>query len=337
MSRATPHSATLNRVLLAGMALLSACGGGQDAPPAARGDTASLPAGVPVRVDSLRRATLEVVVTAPGRTEALRQDRVRAPFPGRLVTLQVTDGDRVRAGQPVGMIVSRNSEAALEGAQRMLEAARTARDSADATRAIEVARQGLVRQTLRAPSAGVVLSHAAAEGDYVADGEVLVTIAEANAVFFNAQVPQRDLHRIAPDQAATIDMPAAGDPAVKAVVHGVLPTASGQNLSAPVRLDVLDPRPKLAVGLFGTARIVVERRDGVLAVPATAVLTDDVSGTRRLAVVDAGLNAHWVTVQTGVRDGDLVELLSPDLPPGTLVITDGQVGLPDSATVRITP
>jgi multidrug efflux pump subunit AcrA (membrane-fusion protein) len=171
----------------------------------------------------------------------------------------------------------------------------------------------------------------------VAESEVLLTIAEADAVFFNAQVPQRDLARIAPGQTATIDMPAAGGREVRAVVHSALPSASSRNLSAPVRLDVLDPRPALALGLFGTAHIVVERRDGALVVPAAAVLTDDVSGTRRMAVVDSTSAAHWVRVETGVRDGGLVELLSPSLPPGTLVITDGQVGLPDSAKVVITP
>lgn len=325
----------LRCALGASLAVMAACGG--DAAPATTSETSATPTGVPVHVDTLRRAVLDVIVTAPGRTEALREDRVRAPFPARLVALRVTDGDRVRAGEAVAEVVSRNSEAALRGAERMVASARTTIDSADAARAIQVARQGLVRQTLHATAAGLVLSHAAAEGDYVAESEVLLTIAEADAVFFNAQVPQRDLGRIAPGQTATIDMPAAGDQAVRAVVHGVLPSASSRNLSAPVRLDVLAPRPELAVGLFGTASIVVERRDGALAVPAAAVLTDDVSGTRRVAVVDSTDTAHWVRVDTGVRDGDLVELRSPALPPGTLVITDGQVGLPDSATVRIRP
>jgi multidrug efflux pump subunit AcrA (membrane-fusion protein) len=61
--------------------------------------------------------TLSEVVTGPGHTAALSQQKVRAPFAGTLVELRVTDGDTVRRGQVLGTIVSRESEAALAGAR----------------------------------------------------------------------------------------------------------------------------------------------------------------------------------------------------------------------------
>ncbi|MEJ2679751.1 MAG: efflux RND transporter periplasmic adaptor subunit [Gemmatimonadota bacterium] len=292
------------------------------------------PTAVPVRVDTVAMENLDVVVTAPGRTEALRQDRVRAPFPARLVSLRVTDGDRVKAGEVVAEVESKNSEAALRGARQMLASARTAQDSADAHRAVELAQRGLVRQALRAPTAGVVLSHAAETGDYVDEGEVLVTIAEAGAVYFDAQVSQSDVARIRPGQHATIDMPAAGGP-VTAVVHGVLPSASSENLSAPVRLDFQPAHPGLSVGLFGTAHIVVAQRKDAIVVPAASVLRDDVTGVSRIAEIRPDGTAHWVVVQTGVQQGTRVEILSPRLAPGTRVVTDGQVGLPEGAKVQV--
>jgi RND family efflux transporter MFP subunit len=292
------------------------------------------PTAVPVHVDTVALENLDVVVTAPGRTEALRQDRVRAPFPARLVSLRVTDGDRVTEGEVVAEVESKNSEAALRGARQMLASARSAQDSADAQRAVELARRGLVRQALHAPAAGVVLSHAAETGDYVDEGEVLVTIAEAGAVFFDAQVSQSDVARVRPGQHATIDMPAAGG-AVSAVVHGVLPSAPSENLSAPVRLDFRPPHPGLSVGLFGTAHIVVAQRTDAAVVPVSSVLRDDVTGVSRIAEVRPDGKAHWVVVQTGVQRGGRVEILSPPLAPGTRVVTDGQVGLPEGATVQV--
>jgi len=318
---------------------LGACSGG-DRSAAADGAGAAdraaappVPAATPVREDSVRRETLRITVTAPGRTEALHQDRVRAPFESRLMSLPVTDGDRVTKGQLLAVVVSKNSEAALAGAEQMLAAAQTAADSADAERAVAIAQRNLVRQPLHAPAAGVVMSHAAEEGDYVSDGEVLVTIAESGAVFFDAQVTQTDLAQVRPGQRAAIAMPAAGAVPVGAVVHGILPTASSQNLSAQVRLDFSPARPDVPVGLFGTARIVVGVRPSATVVPAASVLRDDVSGVSRVALDSAG-RAHWVTVQTGVREGDRVEIVSPRLSPGQLVITDGQVGLPEGARVQ---
>jgi RND family efflux transporter MFP subunit len=309
-------------------------GGSGDQAGAATDTTA---AATPVRAAPIARASLNVVVTAPGRTEALRQDRIRAPFPARLVALHVTDGDKVTAHQVVAEIVSKNSEAARQGAGQMLAAARTAQDSADAQRAIQIADQTLVRQPLRAPAAGVVLSHAAEEGDYLDEGEVFLTIAEAGAVFFNAQVTQSDLDRVRPGQRARVDLPAVGSTPVGAVVHAVLPSASSQNLSAPVRLDFSPPRPDLPLGLFGTAGIVVARRRDAVVVPAAAVLRDDVSGISRVALIDATSIARWVVVQTGTRQGDSVEIVSPALTPGQRVIVQGQVGLPDSTRVQIQP
>jgi Cu(I)/Ag(I) efflux system membrane fusion protein len=325
--------------LLALVSVVDACsdgsGGGSDT--AATSASTSEITGVPVRVDTIRRMDLDVIVTAPGHTEALKQDRVRSPFPSHLVSLTVTDGDHVRAGEVVAEVVSKNSEAALEGARQMLAAAGTAADSADARRAVDIARRQLVRTPLRAPSDGIVLSHAAEVGDYLDEGEVLLTIAEAGTVFFNAQVTQGDLDAVAPGEHATIDLPAAGATPVGAVVHGVLPTASSENLSAPVRLDFRPARPDIAVGLFGTVSIVAGRHRNAIVVPPAAVIRDDVSGVSRVAVVDSTDTAHWVVVKTGIQEGGHVEILSPVLQPGRLVIVDGQVGLPDSSRVSIQP
>ncbi len=318
---------------------LGACSGGSDgaSSTANTASNASAAAGVPVRVDTIRKMDLDVLVTAPGRTEALKQDRVRAPFASHLVSLSVTDGDRVHAGQVVAEVVSKDSEAALEGARQMLAAAGNAADSADAERAIEVAKRQLVRRPLRAPADGVVLSHAVGVGDYLDQGEVLLTIAEAGTVYFNAQVTQGDLSRVKPGERAAIELPAVGTEPVGAVVHGILPTASSENLSAPVRLDFEPARPDITVGLFGTVSIVAGRHAGAIVVPPGAVLRDDVSGVSRVAVVGHGDIAHWVVVKTGIQDGNHLEIVSPTLPVGGLVITDGQVGLPDSARVSIQP
>jgi RND family efflux transporter MFP subunit len=325
--------------LVAGAAVLVslACsrGGGEGDQAAAASDTTA--AATPVRAAPIERANLDVVVTAPGRTEALRQDRIRAPFPARLVALRVTDGDKVTAGQVVAEIVSKNSEAARQGAEQMLAAARSAQDSVDAQRAIEIAQQTLVQQPLRAPAAGVVLSHAAEEGDYLDEGEVFLTIAEAGAVYFNAQVTQSDLDRVGAGERASVDLPAVGSQPVGAVVHGVLPSASSQTLSAPVRLDFSPARPDLPVGLFGTASIIVAHQHDVIVVPAAAVLRDDVTGISRVAVIDSTSRAHWVVVQTGTRQGDQLQITSPALRQGQQVIVQGQVGLPDSTRVQLQP
>lgn len=319
--------------------LLAACSHGGDTPAtdAAAAAPADSSIATPVGAAIAERTTLDVTVTAPGRTEALKQDRVRAPFPSRLVSLRVTDGDRVTADEVVAEIVSKSSQAALQGAEDMLGAARTAADSAEARRAVAISRRNLVIHALHAPADGVVLSHAAETGDYLDENEVLLTITEAGGVYFDAQVSQADVARVRPGDRATIDMPAMGESHVAAVVHGILPSASSQNLSSPMRLDFSPPRAELPIGLFGTATIVVATRPDVVVVPAAAVLTDDVTGSKRVAVIGGDGHAHWVEVRTGVSQSGHVELQGSAIPAGTRVIVSGQVGLPEGARVRVVP
>lgn len=317
-------------------ALLAACSGGGGNEGGGDGAGAAPPpaSSVPVSVAAVRRENLAVTVTASGRTKALRRDRARAPFAARLMSLRVTDGDRVKRGQVIAVVVSKNSEAALQGAKQMLAAA-PASDKADAERAVQVARQNLVRQSLTAPADGVVLSHAAEAGDYVDVNEVLVTIAETAGVYFEADVAQSDVERVRPGQQANIDMPAVGSDPIMAVVQGLLPMASSQNFSAPVRLDFKPARQDVPLGLFGTARIVVAEHPSATVVPARAVLRDDVTGVTRVAVVESSGEARWITVTTGVREGDRVEIVKPAIAAGMRVITDGQVGLPEGAKVVV--
>ena len=63
-------------------------------------------AGTPVKVARVVRATLPVTVSGPGHTDALEQQKVRAPFKGVLLELRVADGDRVKGGQVVAVLAA---------------------------------------------------------------------------------------------------------------------------------------------------------------------------------------------------------------------------------------
>ena len=198
-----------------------------------------------------------------------------------------------------------------------------------------LAKQGLVKQVLRSPANGMVLSHNAETGDYVDANEVLVSIAETASVYFRAQVSQSDAARLKPGQQASIEVPALGPKPLAAMVEGLLPAASSQNFTVPVRLDLLSSGRDLPVGLFGTARIIVAHHDNATVVPVQAVLQNDVTGATRMAIVGKQDHAHWLDVVTGVRDGNRLEIVHPSIADGTRVITDGQVGLPESAGVVV--
>jgi multidrug efflux pump subunit AcrA (membrane-fusion protein) len=182
----------------------------------------------------------------------------------------------------------------------------------------------------------VVLSHAASAGDRVSEDQEIIVISAADSLVFQADITQVDLPFIQAGQAAAIAVP--GRPqSLGGQVHGTLAAAAGTDLTVPVRIDLRPLPPRLPVGLFGTARITVGERRNVAVLPQAAVLRDDVTGVSRIASVSPEGKVHWVTVTTGLVDGDRVEITSPELGPEQRVIVSGQVGLPEGSPVDIQP
>ncbi len=311
--------------LVALVALVGACSRERPAPPPP-------PAATPVRLGAVSRADLRETVSAPGRTVPLRVQVIRVPFDCFLVRLLVTDGDRVAAGQVLGEVVAQRSQAAVDGARAMVAAASTERDRAEAARALAVAEASRVVRRLTAPGAGVVASHQATEGDLLSAHADVLTVADDRAVVFIADLPQTDLPRIRPGTPVELSLDARPGP-IPGVVAAIVP--SGADRVTPVRVTPA-AGAQLGPGLFGTARFVVATHAGALALPAPALLRDDLTGVARVAVVQGG-KAHWVEARPGLVDGDRVELLSPALAPGTPVVVEGQVGLPEGAPVEAAP
>lgn len=321
--------------LLVGGACSRAPSSGSAGAGSAAGSGSADETAVPVTTALVERTDVPVIVSGPGRTDSLEKLQVRAPFDGVLLSMTVTDGDRVKTNQAIAWIVSRDSQAAISGAQAMLHSARTSQERSDAERATELAKRNLVRVALRAPEDGVVFSHQVNEGSHVAINEEIAVIVAADSIVFLAQIAQSDLVRVRPGSPAQIALAARPQTKLAATVRSIMPGGSATDLTAPVRIDFESALPK-QLNLFGTVRITVDKHVGALAVPAAAVIRDDVSGTSRVVVVDSTGQAHWVLVKPGLTDGDRMELTSPPFREGARVVVAGQVGLPEGARVQET-
>ncbi len=323
----------MKRLLLALAIAAPACKGRESAPPP---DPPAAPAAaVPVTVAPVVRATLADVVSGPGKTAALSQEKVRAPFAGSLIGLAVADGDRVRRGDALATIVSRDSESALAGAREMAREAKTDAEKQDAARALALAERGLVRAPIEAPSDGVVLAHAAVGGDRVSEDQEILTIADASSVAFLADISQGDLARVRAGQPVTVEV-AGRASAWTGTVHDILPSANATDFTAPVRVDLHGLSGVPPLGLFGTAHIVVAAHRDASVVPDAALVRDDLTGKSRIALVENG-HARWVDVTPGLRGPAGTEIAAPPLSAGQIVVVSGQVGLPDGAAVATRP
>lgn len=301
---------------------------------ASKGDStnADPSAATPVTMAQVERRTIPVTVSAPGQVDAVEDERVRAPFNGTLVSLRVKLGDHVHQGESVGEIVAQNSEAALAGARAMLRSATTPGERADAERALALAERNLVRTPLPAPRTGVVIARPASPGELVAEGDSIISIGATNSMAFFATLAQGELAEIRSGEQALITLASGGRP-YHGVVKRVLPSDTGSTGGMRVEIDFIPSSIPLTIGLVGNADITVDEHSNVAAVPASALLRDDVTGTTKIALVTQQNEAQWLVVKPGISDSGWTEIVSPPLRMGTRVITTGQVGLPDSTRV----
>jgi hypothetical protein len=150
---------------------------------------------------------------------------------------------------------------------------------------------------------------------------------------FEARVGSTDASIIRVGQTATI---ADGDSAPRrAVVTRRLPFAGDGDQSFLFWLAPTGSGTAPQVDRFGEARIVVGTARRAPAVPDSAVVQDDLTGGSSVSVVGPDGRAIWTQVVLGPADADgYRELKRPSLLPGTLVVTEGQRGLPDGTQVQ---
>jgi multidrug efflux pump subunit AcrA (membrane-fusion protein) len=72
-------------------------------------------------------------------------------------------------------------------------------------------------------------------------------------------------------------------------------------------------------------------------VPDSALVEDDLTGERRVAVVDRAGRVAWTPVTLGAPADGWHELLRTRLAPGMRVVIEGQHGLPDRTRVKPRP
>jgi len=317
--------------------VLAALAGGCSRHPGGASDTAGDPAAdavVDVRAAAVEMRTFENTIAAPGQWRSSGELVVAAAFAGVLESVKARVGDHVSRGQTVAIVVTRESWAALRGAELMRDAAHDANARTEARQALELAKRDVVRVPLAAPQAGVVVRRSLEPGAQVAESAEILALVPAGEVVFEAHVPATNGPRLRVGQRATVN---EQDGTMRtAVVQRVLPMANDADQSVLVWLAP-DHATTPQLDRYGTARIVIGARHTAPAVPDSAVVEDDLTGNRQVAVVGTGGRMTWTPVELGTAEAGWHEVVHPALAAGTKVVTSGQRGLPDSTRVKWAP
>src|SRR5664279_297677 len=182
---------------------------------------------------------------------------------------------------------------------------------------------------LVAPLSGVVLERNVYSGQYVAEGDRLLTIADASVLWFRFDVYERQLPWFEVGQTIAVETPGVPGKLFPAEICFVEPTVNEATRTIKVRAEVRNPlveinghkRRLLKYGMYAEGRVRAQVPEAV-AVPRAAILFP---GEATYAYVERGDGAYERRrVKLGRQGDELWEVLQ-GLTEGERVVTSGNV------------
>jgi HlyD family secretion protein len=184
---------------------------------------------------------------------------------------------------------------------------------------------------IRSPIDGVVTERPLYPGETAPAGTPLLVIMDISSVIARAHIPQAAAAALKVGDAATITAP--GDTQVNGKVTLVSPALDPDSTTVEVWVAAPNPEGSLRPGTTATVQMIARTVNDAIIVPAAALLkTSDGANTVMIAGTDG--KAHQVSVETGIRQGDRLQI-TKGLSGGEKVIITGAYGLPDHTKVKI--
>lgn len=276
------------------------------------------------RVSSWTNGRVErLYVTDIGAT--VRQgDRIARVWAPELASLVQTLRDAASLPDPVGRSVASGAR------QQLQNAGLSDREIQELVQSNEPS----PRITLRAKSSGTVIERHIREGDYVREGDPILTLNNTSKLWAELQVLESDVAGIHPGQSVTLSS-RDGRTIPSAKVSFVPPAIDPATRSLRVRIEweSEDSLPVL-VGQRVYAEIEIESDRAVLSVPQDAVLW---TGERSIVfIVDRSASSpiyQPTEVILGERWGDRVEVIE-GIYPGEEVVSQGAFRIDASIYLR---
>jgi RND family efflux transporter MFP subunit len=346
-------------------------------PACKRGSEVELPpAPKAVKCVRVQRALVKDVIEVRGTVSPLpNRDALVAPqVSGRILRVEVREGDPVSAGQVVARIDDaplvdaahqadaglararaqhQNAETTLARVRRVFEHGIAARQEVDDASAREAsakaaqdeaqaaARQAhrqIDRARVRSPLTGVVLKILRKPGELV-DGSPatpVVEIADTSQLELVADVPTQDLIRLRRGAPATLGIAAMPERSFDAVVSLVAPSVDRTTGVGTVRVAI--KHSDLAdppVGAFGAARVEAGNPHQATLIPQAAIRSV-VAGEGEVVVCGPDHLAHVRKVTRGLGRDGLIEVRG-ELGPGDRVAVAPVLGLSEGDTLKVAP
>jgi RND family efflux transporter MFP subunit len=294
-------------------------------------------------------------VDLPGTVESRIASVVAAEVGGLVVRLDVREGERVRAGEPLAGLRTIGFELRLQAAEGRLKESRARLDLAERklararelfdddvisqdelddafseftawqgridqdTAEIDQLELALDRCEIEAPFTGVVTAKRTELGEWVETGGAVVEMVSLAELEVRVEVPERYFPQLVPDATAEVRFESLPGHTVTGRVAGIVPRADGASRAFPIRVVIDNPQRLIGVGMLARVALPVGESYRALLVPKDAVVRQGPSELVYRINGDDAVEAVPVASTQGV---------------GSWVVVDGPVAAGDRVVTR---
>ena len=294
----------------------------------------------PVRVGvvTVSESETDVTRTYNGKVAASREVVITAPFPAKLVSCDVSKGQKVGEGQTLAKLYSETVQSTYSAAEATLRQAQDAYDRlqkvkdngsvpeikvvevetalAKASATYKASAKALEDCKVKAPFPGTVSEVMAECGEDLAIAQPLFRLVDLGSLEISIPVPETEIASLKVGSEALVSIPAistASFPA-KLVSKGVSASAVSHNYEC--RLKVSVPVDGMMPGMIGKVSFRTPASDRNVVIPSSAVRGDrngryvwTVTSSETVAkkyISTGGFSGNGIVVSEGLEEGDRV-------------------------------
>ncbi len=318
-----------------------------------------------VQVSAFKAASEEwqEQIQAVGTLRAVRGVDVASETAGVVQSVHFKSGDNIKAGQ---LLVQVNADtdiaqlkvlaAAAELAESIYErnkkqflAQAVSKASLDVDAADLKGKNAQVRQqqaqvnkkTIRAPFAGRLGISSLNSGQYLNQGDKIVTLQALDSIYIDFYLPQQELSRLLAGQEVAVVTDTYPDKKFKGKISAISPKIDPQTRNVQIEAIVANPRHELLPGMYATIKVRAGTAKRYLTIPRTAVTFNPYGET--VYIVEAkgaakdGKASQFVRqtfVTLGPARGDQVAIIK-GIKEGDLIVTSGQLKLRSGSQIIV--
>lgn len=291
-------------------------------------------------------------IEVPGTLVASEKAEIHPEVSGRIVRLNVGEGQYVSRGALLAKLYDGDLQAQLNKLQVQLKIAeKTEERQSELLKIQGISQQdydlsllqvnnlradiGIIRTSIqktevRAPFSGKLGLKDISPGQYVTPASVIAVIHQTDQLKLDFNVPEKYANLLKPGQMVTFTYEGARKQLAARVI-ATEANVSESTRSLAVRAQVIGRENGLLPGAFARVKIDFDPDPGALLVPTQAILPQ--ARGKKLILYKGG-TAIFADVTTGVRDSSRVQILYGINPGDTIVVT-GLLSIRPEAKIQI--